>query len=48
VDFILGRFIANCRAVLSGETASASHRIGVFALGWAMLRGIFASLFRKN
>jgi len=48
VDFILGRFIANCRAVLSGETASASHRIGVFALGWAMLRGIFASLFRRN
>lgn len=48
VDFILGRFIANCRAVLGGGTASASHRIGVFALGWAMLRGIFASVFRRK
>ena len=48
VDFILGRFIANCRAVLSGGTASASHRIGVFALGWAVLRGAFASVFRRK
>lgn len=48
VDFILGRFIANCRAVLGGGTASASQRIGVLALGWTMLRGIFASLFRKR
>lgn len=48
VDFILGRFIANCRAVLAGGTASASNRIGAFALGWAMVRGFFASVFRKR
>lgn len=48
VDFILGRFIANCRAVLGGKMASSSHRIGVLALSWAMLRGIFGSLFRKR
>jgi len=48
VDFILRRFIANCRTVLAGGTATASHRIGVFALGWSMMRGIFASVFRKK
>lgn len=41
VDFLLEKFIANCNAVLSGGTASASHKIGVFALVWAVLRSVF-------
>ncbi|MDG1406728.1 MAG: 2Fe-2S iron-sulfur cluster-binding protein [Octadecabacter sp.] len=38
VDFLLEKFISNCNAVLSGGTASSSHKIGVFSLGWAMLK----------
>ena len=40
VDFLLEKFISNCDAVLSGGTASASHKIGVFSLGWAMLKSL--------
>lgn len=41
VDFLLEKFIANCNAVLSGGTASASHKIGAFALVWAVLKSFF-------
>jgi carbon-monoxide dehydrogenase small subunit len=41
VDFLLEKLIANCNAVLSGGTASASHKIGFFALSWAVLKSIF-------
>lgn len=44
VDFLLEKFISNCNAVLSGGTASASQKIGVFSLGWAMLKSLMKAL----
>jgi aerobic carbon-monoxide dehydrogenase small subunit len=40
IDFLLDKFIANCDAILSGGEASASHKIGLFALGWAIIRSL--------
>jgi len=41
VDFLLGKFIQNCNAVLSGGAASASHKIGLVSLAWAILKSLF-------
>lgn len=41
VDFLLEKFILNCDAVLSGGEATASHKIGLFSLGWAVLKSLF-------
>lgn len=41
VDFLLEKFISNCNAVLSGGMASASHKIGFFALSYALLKSFF-------
>jgi len=45
VDFMLEKFISNCNVVLSGGTASASHKIGVLSLGWAMLKSLIKRRF---
>jgi aerobic carbon-monoxide dehydrogenase small subunit len=45
VDFLLEKFISNCNAVLSGGTASASHKIGALSLGWAMLKSLIKRRF---
>lgn len=41
VDFLLEKFILNCNSVLSGGEASASHKIGLLSLGWAVLKSLF-------
>lgn len=41
VDFLLEKFISNCNSVLSGGEASASHNIGAFSLGWAIVKSFF-------
>lgn len=46
VDFLLEKFISNCNAVLSGGTASSSHKIGVFSLGWAVLKSLIKRRLR--
>lgn len=48
VDFLLERFIANCRSVLSGGAANAAGRIGAFSLGLALLRAKIRGLLKRR
>ncbi|SNT73412.1 2Fe-2S iron-sulfur cluster-binding protein [Paracoccus seriniphilus] len=44
VDYILGEFIANCDAVLSGGEVRAAKGVSL----WAVLRSIIAGFFRRS
>jgi carbon-monoxide dehydrogenase small subunit len=48
VDHILGQFVANCDAVLSGEEAGPARNLSVLAVGWSVLRSALRSLFGRK
>lgn len=48
VDYLLEKFISNCDAVLSGGTATESHKIGIFSLMWAVLKSLIKGKGRRS
>jgi len=44
VDYILGEFVGNCDAVMSGGEVRASRGVSV----WSVLKAMFAGLFRRK
>jgi carbon-monoxide dehydrogenase small subunit len=48
VDFILEKFVDNCNAVLSGGSADATHKLSVFALGRAIVKSVWRSIYKRS
>lgn len=48
VDFLLDRFVANCNSLLSGGEVTSGHKIGFFALAFAVLKSLVLRRGRSN